>query len=127
MAAGWATIAICLLHTLAFAFHPYWGDWLAGPLRSSSVSIAEAAQFWGLPGGFVVPGTVLGLLIIRLGGRGQVLPAYVGWVLALWAAACLWMIGPSGFVFVLVPAVLPIIASLRRSRADEPAQRPRHQ
>lgn len=116
VAAGWATLAICLLHTLAFSVHPYWGDWLAGPLRSSSVTMAEAAQFWGLPGGFVVPGAILGLLIIRLGRRGQMLPAYVGWVLALWAAVCLWMIGPSGFVFVLVPATLLIIAGLRSSR-----------
>lgn len=56
VAAGWTIVAICLLHTLVFSIHPYWGDWLAGPLRGSSVSIAEAAQFWALPGGFVVPG-----------------------------------------------------------------------
>ena len=117
VAAGWAMVATCLLHTLVFSIHPYWGDWLAGPLRGSSVSMAEAARFWGLPGGLVVPGAILGLLIIRQGGRGQRLPAYVGRVLALWAAACLWMIGPSGFVLVLVPAALLIIAGRRRPKA----------
>lgn len=125
--AGWVIVAICLLHTLAFAVHPYWVDWLAGPLRTSSVTMAEAVQFWALPGGFVVPGAILGLLIVRLGRRGQRMPPYVGWVLAGWAAACLWMIGPSGFAFVLVPAVLLIVAGVRGAevspRGSHPSRR----
>ena len=122
--AGWATVAICLLHTAAFAVHPYWDDWLAGPLRTGAVTLAEAVQFWALPGGFVVPGSILGLLIVRLGRRGQRVPRYVGWVLAGWAAACLWMIGPSGFALVLVPAVLLIVDGLRSAGVSPRGSRP---
>lgn len=114
LAAGWSILVICLLHTLAFAFHPYWDDWLAGPLRQSTPTFEEAVQFWGLPGGFVVPGALLALMILREGHHGRALPTPIGWVLAVWAAACLWVVGPSGFVLVLVPAVLLILASRRR-------------
>lgn len=122
IAAGWVTVAICLLHTLAFAGHPYWGAWIAGPLRTTEVTMAEAVSFWGLPGGFVVPGAILGLTIVGLGRRGQRMPRYAGWVLAGWAAACLWMIGPSGFGFVLVPSALLIIADVR-ARGGSPRRR----
>ena len=113
--AGWLLLAICLLHTLVFAVHPYWADWLAGPLREGAFTADEAAQFWGLAGGFVVPGALLALLVVRTGREGRTLPPAVGPILALWAAACLWIVGPSGFLLVLVPAALLITASLRRS------------
>lgn len=113
--AGGLLLVICLLHTLVFAVHPYWADWLAGPLRESAFTADEAAQFWGLAGGFVVPGTLFGLLVIRTGREGRRLPPFVGPVLAIWAALCLWIVGPSGFLLVLVPAALLIITSLRRT------------
>ncbi|MGP5412590.1 hypothetical protein [Brachybacterium paraconglomeratum] len=69
-AAGWSLLAICALHTLAFSLPPYWGDWLAGPLRESAATLDEAAQFWGLPGGFVLPGVLLALLLIHLRRQG---------------------------------------------------------
>lgn len=116
IAAGASLLAIAALHTLAFSVHPYWGAWLAGPLRTGTESLDSAVQFWGLPGGFVVPGALLALLIIRLGRRGQTPPAYAGWTLGLWAALCLWIVGPSGFVFVLAPAILLIIANRRARR-----------
>jgi len=113
LAAGWSLLAICVLHTLAFAWHPYWGDWLAGPFRDTTAIADESIQFWGLPGGFVVPGVLLALQILERGRQGLRLPAYVGGVLAVWATACLWVVGPSGFLFVLVPAGLLIAARLR--------------
>lgn len=113
LAAGWSLLAICLLHTLVFSVHPYWDDWLAGPFGDSPAVADETIQFWGLPGGLVVPGGLLGLQILHQGRRGLRMPAYVGVVLAVWATACLWAVGPSGFLLVLVPAGLLIVASLR--------------
>jgi uncharacterized protein YqgC (DUF456 family) len=37
-------------------------------------------------------------------------------VLALWALVCLWIVGPSGFVLLLVPATLLILAAARARR-----------
>lgn len=112
-AAGWSLLAICALHTLAFSLHPYCADWLAGPLRTTEASLDEAAQFWALPGGFVLPGVLLALLLIRLGRQGGRAPAAFGPVLGLWALGCVWILGPSGFLFVLVPAALPVLARLK--------------
>lgn len=120
--AGWLLLVICLLHTLVFAVHPYWADWLAGPLRESAFTADEAAQFWGLAGGFVVPGALFGLLVLRTGREGRRLPPSVGPILAIWAALCLWIVGPSGFLLVLVPAALLILTSLRRTPRTQ--QRP---
>ncbi|MDV3294719.1 MAG: DUF6463 family protein, partial [Brachybacterium paraconglomeratum] len=113
MAAGWSLLAICALHTLAFSLHPYWVDWLAGPLRTTEATLDEAAQFWGLPGGFVLPGILLAVLLIRLGRQGGRAPAAFGPVLGLWALACVWILGPSGFLLVLVPAALLVLARLK--------------
>ena len=112
-AAGWSLLAICALHTLAFSLHPYWVDWLAGPLRTTEATLDEAAQFWGLPGGFVLPGILLAVLLIRLGRQGGRAPAAFGPVLGLWALACVWILGPSGFLLVLVPAALLVLARLK--------------
>ena len=114
--AGWSLIAIAALHTLVFAFHPYWDDWFAGPMRTGTLPLDAVVQFWGLPGGFVVPGVLLGLLMVRLGRRGETLPTYAGVVLGVWAVACIWIVGPSGFLLVLVPAVLLILAGARARR-----------
>ena len=113
LAAGWSLLAICALHTLAFSVHPYWADWLAGPLRTTEASLDEAAQFWGLPGGFVLPAVLLSVLLLRLGREGRRAPAAFGPVFAAWALGCVWILGPSGFLFVLVPAALMILASVR--------------
>ena len=113
LAAGWSLLAICALHTLAFSVHPYWADWLAGPFRTTAASLDEAAQFWGLPGGFVLPAALLSVLLLRLGREGRRAPAAFGPVFAAWALGCVWILGPSGFLFVLVPAALMILASVR--------------
>ena len=116
VAAGVSLLVICVLHTAFFAAHPWWGDWLAGPFRITQPPIEASVQFWALPGGLVVPGVLLALLILGAGRRGKTMPAYVGATLGLWALACVWMVGPSGFVTVLVPAVLLVIARSRSRR-----------
>ncbi|GAB3633276.1 hypothetical protein GCM10027421_26290 [Microbacterium shaanxiense] len=109
-------LVICVLHTVAFAVHPWWGAWMAGPFRTAQLPVDAAVQFWGLPGGFVVPGVLLALLILRTGRGGSTVPLYFAITLAAWALVCIWMVGPSGFVLLLIPAVLLLVASVRSRR-----------
>ena len=124
VAAAVSLLVISVLHTAAFAFHPWWGAWLVGPFRTVQLPTDAAVQFWGLPGGFVVPGILLALLILQTGRRGRTVPPYIGVVLCVWALVCVWMVGPSGFVLFLVPAVLLLIASHRARRRSESATSP---
>lgn len=116
IAAGWSTLAIAILHTIVFTFHPHWGAWLAGLTRTGDLPDEAITLFWALPGGFVVPLAVLGLLMIGAGRRGRAMPRYVGWMLLSWILFCFWIIGPSGFLLGLVPSVL-LLWPRRRSGA----------
>lgn len=114
---GWALLAICVLHTAVFAAQPWWGVWLAGPFRTEAPPIEALAQFWALPGSFVVAGALLAVALIRAGRRGEAAPLHVPIVLAAWAALCVWILGPSGFLTLTVPVVLLTIAAVRARRA----------
>lgn len=119
--AGVTLLLINLLHAAVFAVHSWWGDWLAGPARQHGLTTDALVQFWGSLGGFVVPGVLLALLILTAARRGRPAPAYVGVVLAIWAIACTWVIGPGGFLLFLIPAVSIIAAAvLSARRADLP-------
>jgi hypothetical protein len=122
--AGWSLVAIAVLHTLVFIGHPHWSSWLAGGLREGSPDPDSLATFWALPGGFAVVMVVLGLLLARMGRRGERVPGYVGWALGIWALACVWLIGPSGFLLGLLPAGLLAAAAVlgRRRPRDRAAQ-----
>lgn len=115
-AAGITILVIVALHTAFFAVHPWWGDWLAGPLRTHEPPMEASVQFWALPGGFVIPFALLGMLLIAWGRRGLPAPWYLGPALGLWALACVWTVGPSGFLFVLAPAVLLVVSAARARR-----------
>lgn len=117
---GWSLLAIAALHTAVFIVQPWWGVWLAGPFRTEEPPIEAVAQFWALPGSFVVAAALLAISIISTGRRGSAAPLYVPIALGLWAALCVWVMGPSGFVTLTVPVVLLSIAALRARRA--PAQ-----
>ncbi|MDP3950143.1 hypothetical protein [Microbacterium sp.] len=119
VSAAIALLTISALHTVAFALHPWWGAWMAGPFRTAQLPVDAAVQFWGLPGGFVVPGVLLALLILRAGRRGDTVPLYIALTLGIWALVCIWMVGPSGFVLLLIPAVLLLIAARRARRRAE--------
>ncbi|GAA1725854.1 hypothetical protein [Brachybacterium phenoliresistens] len=121
VAAAVSLLIICILHTVVFAIHPWWGAWLAGPFRTGSMPAEAMVPFWGLPGGFVVPGVLFALLVLEVGRRGGTVPGYVGAVLGIWALLCIWMVGPSGFVMVLVPSALLLLARRRARRAARDA------
>lgn len=116
VAAAVSLLAISVLHTAAFAIHSWWLPWLMGPLRTAELPMEAVVSFWGLPGGFVVPGILLALLVWRAGRAGDTMPLYVGLVLGVWALVCVWIVGPSGFVMLLIPAVLLVIARVRDLR-----------
>lgn len=118
LTAGISILVIAAGHTLVFAFHRWWGPWLAGPFRAEQLPLEAAVQFWALPGGLVVPGVLLGLLMIDAGRRGTTLPRFVGATLIVWALACVWMVGPSGFLTLLVPGALLVAAGFRRGAAS---------
>jgi hypothetical protein len=118
--AGRIMIFIAVAHTAVFVPLVPWSGWLAGDLRDGSAGTDSMVTFWALPGGFVVVLVLLGLLVARAGRQGQAVPGYVGWVILAWGAMAVGLIGPSGFLFAVVPAGLLIAADLtarRRSRA----------
>ncbi len=121
VAAGLTLLVINLLHAAVFVAHPWWGMWLAGPFDGESFPPEVLARFWALPGGFVVPGMLLALLLLRAGRRGTTVPHYVGIGLGGWAIVCTWVVGPSGFLLLLVPAVLLLIDAVRTPMAVDPA------
>ncbi|MFC4335105.1 DUF6463 family protein [Salininema proteolyticum] len=120
IAAGVSASLIAVVHTVVFTFHPYWSDWLSGGLRDGEADFESVAVFWALPGGFVVPLFLLGLLLVRMGRRGEPVPFYVPAGLAAWVAFCVYLLGPSGFLLALVPLTLLVLARVRTPRpADE--------
>ncbi|MER7332847.1 MULTISPECIES: DUF6463 family protein [unclassified Micromonospora] len=116
VAAGWSMATIGVLHTAVFLPHPHWNEWLTGGLRSGEGGDASLAVFWALPGSFVVPLVLFGLLVARLGRRGERAPAYVGWIMGGWAAGCALLVGPSGFLLGFIPAGLLIAEDLLARR-----------
>lgn len=115
--AGRTMAAIAGLHTMVFLPHPYWVRWLTGGMwRGDEIPEEAYTLFWALPGSFVAVLAILGLLVSRAGRRGEGLPGYVGWGIGAWCVMCLLLIGPSGFVFGIVPAGLLIADNVRDRR-----------
>ncbi|RRS00451.1 hypothetical protein [Glycomyces terrestris] len=110
--AGWSLITIAVLHTAVFVPQVPWGEWLDGTLRSGEADMESVAVFWALPGGIVVPGALAGALLIRGARQGTRFGLGVAITLVAWVSACLWLIGPSGFMFVYVTAGLLIAAAV---------------
>jgi len=110
--------SISILHILVFLSHPYWSEWLTG---KGITTMESMALFWALPGGPAVIGILLGMLVSRMGKRGEVAPGYVGATVLAWAAGCIALLGVSGFVLMIVPALMLITATLLdRSRRRHP-------
>ncbi|GAB3992934.1 hypothetical protein GCM10029992_03290 [Glycomyces albus] len=110
-------VAIAALHTAAFAFQAPWSDWLGGSLRTADPDMESAALFWALPGGPAVPALLTGMLLIKLGRlRRRAGLGFVA-VLVVWAAFCVWLIGPSGFLLTAVTSGLLVAAAVSDRRA----------
>ncbi|BEK91323.1 DUF6463 family protein [Nocardia seriolae] len=117
--AGRSVIAIGLLHTAYFipVTRPSWAEWFSGGLSRHTDDSSHAqplADFWALPGSFVVPLIALGLMITKSAREDREVPRAVGISLGVWSAANFAVLFPSGFVLGLIPAGLLI--SARRAR-----------
>jgi hypothetical protein len=141
--AGWSLMLIAALHTAVFMPQAPWPEWFDGSLRGLSGDPESLAVFWALPGGIVVPAFLLGLFMVRMGRQRQRVGLAVALTLAAWVSFCLWLVGPSGFMFVYVTAGLLIAAAIadrsasvsptaeaeacrgRRSRGSSQAVRPK--
>jgi hypothetical protein len=119
------TIAIAHVVIFTILTHRYWVGWFAGDLRTTRYIgremphevLASVAGFWQLPGSFVVPMTVLAMLISRLARTGRALPGYVGWVFGAWVVVASLVLEPSGFPLGLIPAGMLILAHRRNTAA----------
>ncbi|THV30008.1 hypothetical protein [Glycomyces paridis] len=120
--AGWAVVAIGLLHIAAIAPSAAWADWFDGSLRVLGEDWESIATFWALPGGLAVPVILLGLLMIRFGRQRQAIGLWFPVALLAWVSFCVWLIGPSGFMLVSVPVVLLVVAAVldRKASVDRP-------
>lgn len=110
--AGWSLILIAVLHIAFFIPQAPWADWFDGSLRSSEPDPESVAVFWALPGGIAVPAILAGTFMIRLARRGHRAGAGVAATLIAWVTGCLWLVGPSGFIFVYATAALLLAGTL---------------
>ncbi len=119
--AGWSLMLIAALHTAVFIPQAPWSAWFDGSLRGLSGDPESLAVFWALPGGIVVPAFLLGLFMVRMGRQGQRVGLGVALTLAAWVSFCLWLVGPSGFMFVYATAGLLAAAAIadRGARAAD--------
>ena len=119
--AGWSLIAIAALHTAVFVPQAHWGDWIDGSLRTATPDMESVAVFWALLGGFPVPGALAGLLMIRTARRQERVGLAVALMLFTWASGCIWLAGPSGFMFFYVTVGLLVAAAIADRRTTEDA------
>jgi len=90
------------------------GMWAAVPLLGSLASPAAAPNalaFWAGLGSFAVPLATLGLLIWHLATRGILVPAFVGWIVAVWCLAGAVILVPSPFILGAAAGVLVVLAA----------------
>lgn len=115
---GRLTAAIAVVHTVFFipVTAESWSDWSSGKLWWDASNTADPEllwHYWVLPGGFVIPLLLLGLLISRIGKEGRAVPLYVGVTLGLWCAMAAALMFPSGFLLGFVPAGMLLMAARR--------------
>ncbi|CAM3238489.1 DUF6463 family protein [Stackebrandtia soli] len=117
---GLTCVAIGLGHSvigLAVAGR-HWPGWITGDLWwgiGSPGMLESKLAFWSVPGSFVVPLILLGLMAVGRAREGRALPGYVGWTMLTWAAFGAYIGFPTGFLLVLVPATLFILDGRRRA------------
>lgn len=115
--AGWMLIGICFLHFVFWTIvtcHS-WGAWASGALweyanPQTLTALELNFEFWALPGSFMVPLLLLGLLIIRAARIRDRLPNYLAWVLLLWVLVSSLLLEPSGFPLGLIPSIMLMVA-----------------
>ncbi|MBK4216054.1 hypothetical protein JJJ17_08965 [Paracoccus caeni] len=126
---AWLLIVTCILHLTLFAIEagPFLAGWLGGlfwtmehwqPLtQQSEAMILNGMAFWLWPGSLALPTLLLGLLLLWLDRRGQLLPRFPVVILALWALLLTAIMPNSGFPLVLIASGLMLLGKPRRGWA----------
>ena len=90
------------------------GMWAAVPLMGSFAepgTARNALAFWAGLGSFAVPLATLGLLVWHLASRSIPVPAFVGWIIAVWCLAGALILVPSPFLLGAAAGVLLVLAA----------------
>ncbi|WP_409493636.1 DUF6463 family protein [Amycolatopsis sp. cmx-11-12] len=115
-------LAVCggLFHTVVAASmrHEVWarildeGFFGTVSLDPSPDRLAMAEAFWFSPGSFGVPLLLLGCLVVRLTRRGERVPGWLGWGIALWAVLIGLLGGfDAGTLILLLIGVLLVVGA----------------
>ncbi|MGC7101108.1 DUF6463 family protein [Amycolatopsis lurida] len=139
--AWWRTIsawggllAMCggLFHVVVSALmrHEVWaqivdeGFFYTVTLNPAADRLAIAEAFWFSPGSFGVPLFLLGSLTVRLTRRGERVPGWLGWGVAVWAVLIGLLGGfDAGTIILLLIGVLLVLGARFSTKIDRsPAQ-----
>ena len=107
---------------------PHWIDgvlWGTNTPRPDGTEMPQAAAyFWSGPASFAAPLLILGALVVYLARNDHPVPAFIGWVVGVWGAACAAIDGPATpFTTALIPAALLALAGSRENRIPRTADR----
>lgn len=118
--AGRMIVFIALAHIVGWTdfARDQLSGWLEGSSRTTDLPVDEAlsqadAYFWAFPGSAAPVGLLLGMLVIRLGRAGTVIPAFVGWSLGSWAVVVTFIM-PTPIILLTIPAGLIVLAARER-------------
>jgi len=84
---------------------------LGGDVERSPAFLQNEVTFWAGPGSFAVPLILLGCLIWHLAGRGDAVPAWLGWGLAIWCLIGGVLLVPSPYFAGVVAGAFVIAAA----------------
>jgi len=90
------------------------GVWAAVPLVGGFAepsAARNALAFWAGLGSFAVPLAALGLLVWHLASRSIAIPAFVGWIIAIWCLAGALILVPSPFILGAAAGFLVVLAA----------------
>jgi hypothetical protein len=109
--------------SLALVAPEHAAAWFGADLWSPDEGVitmgASMSAYWLSIGGFGVPLLVLGLAVLWMDRRGLVPPAFLGWILLVWAAANTVILLPSPWILAVAASVL-YLAGVRRAGAKTP-------
>jgi hypothetical protein len=94
------------------------GVWATVPLTGAE-SPLDMIAFWSGLGSFAVPLILLACLVWRLAGRGEAVPAGIGWALLVWCTLAGVILVASPYFAGSIAGALIVLAA--RARAAQPA------
>lgn len=110
--------------SLALVAPEHAAKWFGAELWTPDEGIMEMSAamsaYWLSVGGFGVPLLAFGFTILWMDRRGLVPPAFLGWIVLVWAAANTVILLPSPWILAAVASVLYLAGVRRASVKTEP-------